>query len=158
MRLSRDEILGLGMVVVAAAYWAAADQIQVSLLADEVGADGVPKVLAIALAACGALLFAVTRFKAASADTRTPEERTGERRSHVRALGLLLGLSVYVTLLPLLGYPIAIALLVGAAAVYGGTVVSPRVPLIAGIAGLGFWLIFDKALGIAMPLGAWLAP
>lgn len=158
MRLSRDEILGLGMVVVAAAYWAAADRIQVSLLADEVGADGVPKVLGVALAICGFLLFASARLRPAPTDDRSPAERAEERRAHLRAVGLLAGLSVYILLLPLIGYPIAVALMVGAAAVYGGTTASPRVPLIAGLAGLGFWLVFDKALGIAMPLGAWLAP
>ena len=114
--------------------------------------------LAIALGICGALLFIVTNLKSEPDDTRSAAEKAKERRAHLRALGLLAGLAVYVILLPVLGYPIAIGLLVGAAAVYGGTALGPRVPLIAGIGGLGFWLVFDKALGITMPLGAWLGP
>ena len=158
MRLHRDEILGLGAILSAAAYWAAADRIQVSLLADEVGADGVPKTLAVGLAACGALLVLATRLKAPVGEDRSEADKAEGRHAHLKALGLLTGLAVYVLLLPLIGYPIAIALLVAGAALYGGTHLRPRVALIAGLAGLGFWMVFDKALGIAMPLGAWMAP
>ncbi|MSP48699.1 MAG: tripartite tricarboxylate transporter TctB family protein [Alphaproteobacteria bacterium] len=154
MRPSRDDVLGLGMIAAAAAYWAAADRISVSLLADAVGADGVPKMLAVALAVLGALLIVATRIKAAPAEPRTPE--TDEQlRAHVRAAGLFGGLAAYALLLPVLGYPLALALLIGGSAVYGGAQVKPSLALIASLGGLGFWLFFAKGLGILMPLGAW---
>ena len=155
MSLSRDEILGLGVMVLAAAYWAAADQIPVSLLSDSVGADGAPKMLAVALAFCGALLALATRLKPVAMgadDDASPEER---RRVHLRALGLVLGLGTYILLLPVLGYPLALALLIGGAAIYGGARPSPALVAVAISGGLVFWLFFAKFLGVLLPLGFW---
>jgi hypothetical protein len=56
---------GLALMALAAAYYGAAQGIQRSLLADEVGAAGLPKMLAIALAVAGLLL--AVRSQAASA-------------------------------------------------------------------------------------------
>jgi putative tricarboxylic transport membrane protein len=154
--LSRDDVLGLGMILLAAAYWAAADGIPVSFLTDAVGADGVPKILAVALAIFGALLFVSTRLKAASEEPATPAEAAGERRTHIRAAGLFGGLAAYATLLPILGYPAALALLIGGSAIYGGARATPSLALIAALGGLGFWLFFAKGLGILLPLGLWM--
>jgi hypothetical protein len=155
--LSRDDILGLGVMVLAAAYWAAADQIPVSLLSDAVGADGAPKMLAVALAVCGALLVVATRLKPVPAgdgeDETDPAER---RRAHLRAAGLVAGLGAYALLLPILGYPLALALLIGGAAVYGGARLSPTLVAIAATGGFAFWLFFSKFLGVLLPLGIWM--
>lgn len=157
MRIARDEIFGLGAVAVAAAYWAAADRIQVSLLADSVGADGVPKALAGILAICGTLLTVTTRLKAQPRDTPEtgPAVAAAERRTHLRAAGLLIGLAVYAMLMPIIGYPIALALLIGGAAVYGGMRARSGVIAVSAAAGIGFWLLF-RLLGVSMPLGDWL--
>ncbi len=157
MTLSRDEILGLGVMVLAAAYWAAAEEIPVSLLSDAVGADGAPKMLAIALAFCGALLVVATRLKPAGAEGDDEEGDPAERRrAHLRAAGLVAGLATYAVLLPILGYPVALALLIGGAAVYGGARVTPGLFVAAIAGGLGFWLFFSKFLGVLLPLGIWM--
>lgn len=153
MRLNRDEVLGLGAMAAAAAYWAAADRIPVSLLADSVGADGVPKMLAVALGLFGALLAGSRRLRPASAGAGEPEAPEVRRRQHRRAAGLLGGLAVYVLLLPYLGYPLA--LLIFAGAIYGGARPTAGLGLVAVLAGLGFWLFFTKFLGVLMPLGLW---
>jgi len=153
--LSRDDLLGLGMIVLAAAYWAAADQIPVSLLSDAVGADGVPKVLAVALAICGALLLLTTRLKRQPAEA--PSSDRDEKRAHLRAAGLLAGLVAYIFLLPVLGYPLAIALLIAAVAIYGGTRIRPSVAAVAVAGSALFWVFFVKILGIGMPTGIWAA-
>jgi len=155
--LSRDDVLGLGVMVLAAAYWAAADQIPVSLLSDAVGADGAPKMLAVALAVCGALLVVATRLKPAPVGDGEEEADPSERRrAHLRAAGLVAGLGAYALLLPVLGYPLALALLIGGAAIYGGARLSPALVAIAAIGGLGFWLFFAKFLGVLLPLGIWM--
>jgi len=155
VKLSRDDALGLGMIVLAAAYWVAADRIPVSLLADAVGADGVPKVLAVALAVCGALLLVTTRLRRPPAAMEPVID--GEARTHLRAAGLLAGLVVYILLLPVLGYPLAIALLIAAVAIYGGTAIRPSVAGIAVAGSLLFWVFFVRVLGIGMPTGIWAA-
>ncbi len=156
MTVGRDDVLGLGVMVLAAAYWAAADQIPVSLLSDNVGADGAPKMLAVALAGCGALLVVATRLRPGLAAGEEEESPADRRRAHVRAAGLFAGLGAYALLLPVLGYPLSLALLIGGAAVYGGARPTPSLVAIAIAGGVGFWLFFSKFLGVLLPLGWWM--
>lgn len=156
MTVSRDDALGLGMMVLAAAYWAAADQIPVSLLSDNVGADGAPKMLAVALAFCGALLVVATRVRPVLADGEEEAPPGDRRRAHLRAVGLFAGLGVYALLLPVLGYPVALSILIGGAAVYGGAQPTLSLTAISIAGGVGFWLFFSKFLGVLLPLGWWM--
>lgn len=156
MRVSRDDVLGLGMMVLAAAYWATADRIPVSLLSDNVGADGAPKMLAVALAICSALLVVATRLRTASAGGEEEGSPADRRRAHLRAAGLLAGLGGFALLLPVLGYPLALALLIGSAAVYGGARPTLSLVAISIAGGVGFWLFFTKFLGVQLPLGWWM--
>ena len=156
MTVSRDDVLGLGMMVLAAAYWAAADQVPVSLLSDNVGADGAPKMLAVALAFCGALLVVATRVRPVLADGEEEASPAYRRRAHVRAAGLFAGLGVYALLLPVLGYPLSLALLIAGAAVYGGARPTLNLVAISVAGGIGFWLFFSKFLGVLLPLGWWM--
>jgi len=156
VRVSRDDVLGLGMMVLAAAYWAAADRIPVSLLSDEVGADGAPKMLAMALALLGALLVVATRVRPVLADGEDEASPADRRRAHVRAAGLFAGLGAYALLLPVLGYPLALALLICCAAVYGGARPTPSLVAISIAGGVGLWLFFSKFLGVLLPLGWWM--
>ncbi len=156
MTVSRDDVLGLGMMVLAAAYWAAADRIPVSLLSDNVGADGAPKMLAVALATCSALLVVATRLRTAPAAGDEDGSPSDRRRGHLRAIGLLAGLGAYALLLPVLGYPLALALLIGGTAVYGGARPTLSLVAISIVGGVGFWLFFSKFLGVLLPLGWWM--
>ena len=65
-------------------------------------------------------------------------------------------LGAYAVLLPILGYPLALALLIGGVAVYGGARLSPTLGAIAATGGLAFWLFFAKFLGVMLPLGIWM--
>lgn len=156
MTVSRDDILGLGMMVLAAAYWAAADRIPVSLLSDNVGADGAPKMLAVALAICSAFLVVAARLRKVSTAGEEEGSSADPRRAHLRAAGLLAGLGAYALLLPVLGYPLALALLIGGAAVYGGARPTPSLVAISIAGGVGFWMFFSKFLGVLLPLGWWM--
>jgi putative tricarboxylic transport membrane protein len=144
-----DVALGVGSIALAAVYWAVAAQIPESLLADAVGATGFPNALAIALALSGALLML------RSAHWSSGPGEPVDWRAHARAAGLMWLLVGYVLIIPMAGYPIALALLIGAVAAYAGAR-GPASLLVTSVAGsLLFWLAFAKLLGVAMPLGLW---
>lgn len=150
--MDREIACGLFALVLAGAYYGAADALPSSLLADAVGADGVPKALAIALALLGALQLARSRFMRPSAGGGIED---GIDR-HGRAAGLLIITCAYVALLPYIGYPVALAALVFAVAAYAGLAPSMRLAFVSGSAALVFWIMFVKLLGVPMPVGRWL--
>jgi hypothetical protein len=135
---------GLALMALAAAYHGAAQGIQRSLLADEVGAAGLPKMLAIALAVAGLLL--AVRSQAASA-LRVTLHLTAQ------AAGLLALMAAYIVLLPVTGYPLTIAALVAGVALLAGSRPTPGLAVTAIAAGLGFWIIFAQLFGISVPAG-----
>ena len=150
--MNRDVVLGCAGLAAAAAYWRAADAVQVSLLADEVGADGVPKVLAAGLGALSLLLLVralVLRPVPAGANVSVGAA------PHLWAAGVV-GLAVlYALAAPWLGYVLALGLLIGATAILFGMRPHPRLALVAAGGALFFWVLFAKFLGIAMPAGFW---
>ena len=130
--------LGLAL---AAAYWAAADALPESLLADAVGADGMPKGLALLLAVFS-VLIAVKSFS-----RREPPGK----QDHLRPLGVAAFGFLYVAAAAFVGYLASIALLAGSAALYYGAARRPGVVLFAlGTAAL-LWALFAGLLGIPMP-------
>lgn len=135
------------VLALAAGYYLAADSIPTSLLSDGVGADGVPKLLAIVLAGLGGVLALRTIGAGGTA-------RTIELGGHIRPIGLAVLGMVYVALAPLLGYAVTLALLIAAALVYFGA----REPVMIALNAVGgatlLWLTFAKLLGIAMPIGS----
>jgi hypothetical protein len=148
VHVRRDLVCAAAGLALAGAYYAAADALPASLLADGVGAGGIPKLLAVALVLLSLLLGARSLLLRAG----TTE---GARGPHLRALGVA-GLALaYVAAAPWLGYPLALALLVAAATLYYGARPRPGVFLYAiGCAAL-LWLVFAKLLGVAMPPGLW---
>jgi putative tricarboxylic transport membrane protein len=145
----RDLVCAAAGLALAGGYYAAADAIPTSLLADSVGAAGIPKLLAVALALLSVLLGARSLLGGAATDGDATVGR------HLRALGVA-GLGfVYVAAAPYLGYPLAAAALVAAATLYYGERPRPGVFVYAiGCAAL-LWLVFAKLLGVAMPPGIW---
>ena len=136
--MRRSHACAAAGLALAAAYWLAADALPRSALADAVGADGVPKLLAVFLAALS-ILVAFTK----SEDSETV-------RQPLRALGVAgLGFA-YVVLVPFIGYLSGAALLAGVSALYYGARGRTVVVFAVGTAVL-LWLMFAKALGVALP-------
>lgn len=145
--MRRDLVCAALGLALAGAYYAAADALPTSLLADGVGAAGIPKLLAVALALLSLVLGARSLLASQGA--------AAVDGSHLRALGIA-GLGfVYVAAAPYLGYPFALALLVAAATLYYGERPRPAVVAYAFGCAMLLWLVFAKLLGIAMPAGAW---
>jgi len=148
--LSRDAIAGAFVAALALGYWLVADDIPRSLLADAVGAEGVPKVLGILLGALGLALI--------WRGIRRVGERGADRarwRVHARAMGLLaVGLG-YIVVIPWLGFAVTTALLIVVAAVYAGRPLGRDLVLIGAVSGAVFWFVFAKLLSVSVPPGSW---
>jgi hypothetical protein len=123
-------------LALAAAYWLAADALPRSALADAVGADGVPKLLALVLAALSLLI----------GFTKDAESQPASLRSlGVAGLGF-----ACVALLPFTGYLVGAGLLAAGSALYYGA--RGRMVLVFSIGtALLLWLVFAKTLGVALP-------
>ncbi len=155
MRLTRDASLGILAVLLAGAYLAEATQIQQSLLADAVGADGVPRMLAYGMGGVGIGLILREAIRPAEPATDHPPLRA-HLRAHLRALGLLAILTAYLLAVPWLGYGVTIAALVSGSALYAGAKPG-RALIVTGVAGaIFFWVMFKLLLGIQMPAGVFL--
>ena len=140
-------MLGIAAVVLAGAYFAEAGAIQQSLLADAVGADGVPRLIAYGMGATGlALAGRGIAQPAASNDDAPPD-------AYRRAAGLLAILVAYLLVVPVAGYAVSIAALIAAVAWYAGA--KPDGTMVAAAVGGAalFWFMFGYLLGIPMPAG-----
>ena len=153
--MNRDFVCGLLSLALAGVYYALASDIQSSQLADDVGADGLPKIYAYALGALGAVLtlsnlpLRATLDDSAKATTSSAQDLVQLRR----ALGILAIGVGYVLLAPVIGYVPAIALVIIGTAVYQGGALDWRLALI-GVLGAGFlWLVFVALLHIKLPSG-----
>lgn len=147
---------GLGMLL-AASYIATAQSIEDSLLADAVGASGVPTGVGVVLLIASLFLFAKSFKTNAGMLTETEGETAegGSEHPHAMALGLLLILAAYVFFLPILGYVLSVGLLVGAAAWFAGARRYTSLVLCAVLAGPVLWFVFDWTLEIRLPVGLW---
>lgn len=143
-------------------YVIAARGIEDSLLADAVGASGVPVGVGGLMALCSvALLVKGWRIpgKAASsgaAGTRAaPYSESPSMHPHVLAAGLLAILLVYLVVLPWLGYIVSIGFLSAAAGWFAGG--RDRRALLGFLVLTGplLWFLFDVALKVRMPTGFW---
>ena len=155
--MNRDASIALGLLTFAGLYWLGADQIKVSRLEGIVGAQAVPKGLAVSLAILSALLLVQAlwpRPRAAAAGLEGEGEAVGANR-HLRALGMLLIGVGYLLLVGIIGYVPAIALLVLATALYMGRTLSVQLVLLAVGGAVLYWLIFVRLLGIPLPSGIW---
>lgn len=145
----RDILCGACGLVLAAFYYRVADALPVSLLSDEIGADGVPKSLAVGLALCSLLLVGrAVLLRRASSGGEAPSIL-----DHARSLGVVGLGAVYAVIAPVLGYAPALALLLAAVALYFGAGLSLRLVLVSALGAVLFWALFVKMLGVAMPSG-----
>lgn len=146
MRLTRDAIVGIAAIAFGVAYWLMADAVPTSLLSDQVGAGGVPRVLATALAILGAIQIWRGVWQGGT-------DSAIDMNAHSRALGLLALGCAYVAAMPHLGFLLTTAILIVAASVYAGIKMGRDILVVGAVSGVAFWAIFAKLLGIAMPSG-----
>jgi len=136
-------------LALAIGYYVLADRLPRSLLSDPTGADGLPKVLAIALALTALAVLAVAVLRR----TAAIRAEAGEGRRHLRAAGMLALGVAYFMLLPWLGYPLSVFLLLLAVALYAGTRPGLAPVAISAAGALVLWVTFERLFGIAMPHG-----
>ncbi len=158
----KDLAGGLVLLAIAAAYWWAIGNIADSSLADEVGAAGLPRILAVLLAGFGLILVARAVLAGALNFGRVPRPapvaaapREGDEpmAGLPRALAFLAFGAAYVAVLPVLGYLAAIALLIAAVAVFEGARPNWRTGLVALGGALLYWAVFVRLLGVRQPPG-----
>jgi putative tricarboxylic transport membrane protein len=148
----RDRLLAVLVAGFAASYVSASRAIEDSLLSDAVGAGGVPQGVGIAMGLAAVALFAKS-FIGPAAHAEIDDDAKPWVPTLLRTAGLVLILLAYAALLPWLGYPLAVSLLVGASGWLAGAV--PRAPLLACalLSGPALWLLFDRLLQVRMPVG-----
>jgi hypothetical protein len=137
-------------------YIVAARGIEDSLLADAVGASGVPVAVGILMALTSAALLAKgVLAKASSKAEPAQEAEVSPLRAHALAIGLIAILAGYLVVLPWLGYIVSVGLLAAVVAWFAGG--RERTTLIgfAVLTGPVLWFFFDFALKIHMPAGFW---
>lgn len=155
--MTRDTGVALGLLVLAGLYWLGADQIRVSTLEGIVGAQAVPKGLAISLAILSVLLIAQDTWRArrAAGAAGGEESEAGGSHAHLRAVGMLLIGVGYLVVVGTIGYVPAIAMLVLATALYLGQRLSAKLVLLAVGLAVFYDLMFVRLLGIPLPPGIW---
>ena len=161
--MNKDLASGLALIAIAAGYYLAVGRIEQSNLSDEVGAHGMPLLLAFGLAVVAAAIAirgAVAAWRAprtAPAGGQAGEAASGdddEREAGLlRALGVVACGLLYIAAAWLLGYALAVAIVILAVSLYEG--IHPGWQMLAvAIVGAGlFWAIFVKLLGVPQPVG-----
>ena len=148
---SAEMVFGVVVLAAAAAYFAAARAIPASLLDDVVGSRGVPIVYAVVLAALGLVQIARAAISRSAGESQTDQSKP----SHRKTLGILAIGAGYGALLPWLGYPGSIALLIAATAAHQGAGLNARVAAVAIGGAACMWALFVWLLGIPQPAGIW---
>lgn len=159
-RTTADTWIGVLMLIAAVVYWLEAGKINISPLDGPVGASGLPKSLAYVLAALSVMLI----FKGISATKHKVTDKAAEAaeagsfsewvKPHLRAVGMLFIGVGYLLLLPLLGYTIAIGILLLVVSLYNGAGLTLRTLLVGVLGAIFCKLLFVHFLGIPLPDGA----
>lgn len=151
-------ITGILLLVFSVIFWFGADAIPKSRLGGSVGADGLPKMLAIALGVLSLGYIAQTLLTARMAGPvigHSREPKTVDYNRHLRAIGMIVIGAVYVAIVPYLGYVLSIALLLLSVALYNGKRPSRGLLLFAVLGSIGFYLLFVRLLEVPLPAGLW---
>ncbi|MCA3594476.1 MAG: tripartite tricarboxylate transporter TctB family protein [Methylobacterium sp.] len=153
--MKKDLAAGITLLCLSAGYAWMTRRIPMSSLSDGVGPQGLPNLLAIALAIVALALIGKSLLAlrlAAPVEVKAAEAEEGERAGLPRALAFA-GLGIgYMILAPWTGFAVAIALMVMATALFEGAKASPRLVAVAVLVGLGFWLVFVRFLGVEQPV------
>jgi putative tricarboxylic transport membrane protein len=151
--MNRKDLLAAAiLLLIAGAYFWATLQIPSSTLDDGVGPRGFPLVLTVALVAVAAAI-ALRALAAAAVGTRAREDLKETEACWPRALGVLAFGALYIPVATVLGYPVAVFLLLVAMPLYEGARFSWRVPAVAAGGAVVFYLLFVVVLGVRQPEG-----
>jgi putative tricarboxylic transport membrane protein len=151
--MNRDTITGLVLMGIAVIYYMAADALPTSMLSDEIGAQGYPKLLAICLFVLSAAL--VAQGIIAARRTRAEAGKGGDRHAaRCAAVMVLIGVG-YLAAIKWVGYPLAVGLLVAAVARFQGEPISKKLVITSVISAGFFWIFFVRLLQIPLPSGIW---
>jgi putative tricarboxylic transport membrane protein len=152
-------ITGAAGLLFSLAYIRFASGIEDSLLADAVGASGVPVAIGGLMALASALLLVKALIQKSTpsvqADLDEAVDPDAPQNPHRLALGLLLILATYLVLLPWLGYVLAVGLLSAAVAWFAGGREAKVLLGFVLVTGPVLWFLFDFALKVKMPTGIW---
>jgi cell division protein FtsW (lipid II flippase) len=157
----KNIVAGTVLLVLSVGYYLAAARMPTSILDTSVNSAAFPKLLGIAGAVFSLALImqGLLAYRSAPATAPGPDAHEASRSAtwqpHLRALGLLAIVCLFVLALKILGYPVAVALLILAVSVYQGSPLSWVSIAVAVGGALCFWLFFMVFLGIHMPLGIW---
>jgi hypothetical protein len=108
--------------------------------------------LTVALVAV-AIAIAVRALTTSVVGARTNASAEEPEARWPRALGLLTLGALYVPVSSILGYPLALFLLLVAVPLYEGMPFSWRVPAVAGAGAMFFYVLFEIVLGVRQPEG-----
>jgi hypothetical protein len=149
---ARDRLLAVVTAAFAITYLVAAGSIEDSMLADTVGAGGVPRAVGIAMLIAAVALFARTLVRR---DAATQADASDSLTGAVfRTLALVAILVLYGVLLPILGYPLTVSLLVLAVGWLAGAALKWPLFLCAAFSGPILWAVFDRLLQVRMLVGS----
>ena len=141
------------MLVIAAGYYFFTSSIGTSALSDEVGAAGLPTVYSIGLAGVALVLGlqAILRWLIIGSKGEKSTDSPDFLRMFLRAGGVLAIGIVYLLIVNIVGYVIALLLVLMAMLFYMGETVGRQAILAAFIGAGFFWFLFDRLLGIPTP-------
>ena len=149
--MRKDLFASIGLLLIAAVYYAATLTIQESTLEDDFGPTGLPMVLAGVLAFI-AVIMGVRALVFAPASAARKEDKEVEA-SWPRALGMLVIGALYLPVVSVTGYPLALFLLLISVALYERKKPDWRMFAVAAGGALFFWLVFELGLGVRQPEG-----
>lgn len=149
--MRKDLFASIGLLLIAAVYYAATLRIQESTLEDDFGPTGLPMVLAGMLAFI-AVIMGVRALVSAPASAARKEDKEAES-SWPRALGVLAIGAAYLPVVSVTGYPLAMFLLLISVALYERRKPDWRMFAVAAGGAFFFWLVFEIGLGVRQPEG-----
>ena len=151
--MARDLVCSVVLLVVAAGYYYLASGIGTSALADEVGAAGLPTFYALARGSIGLIMALQAVVKGFL--NRVEVAEAVDLGLMLRRAGGVLGIGIgYLLIVSVVGYMIALVIVLAAMQIYFGERASARIALAATVGAGLFWVLFDRLLGIPMP-GIW---
>jgi len=154
---------GAVLLALSIGYYLVADAMPSSILDTTVTSAAFPKLIAIAGGFFSLLLIvqSLLTMRALPAIGDEAEEMEDRQPAaelwcqHGRALGLILIIAGFVLAIEIVGYGIAVALLVFTVSLYQRYPLSVTSVGVSILSGVLFWLFFVVMLGVHMPSGMW---